>query len=92
MTSWINKVTNNNVLRRAETERQLMKQLVKRQCSFIGHIMRKRGIEYQMVTGKVEGKRERGRQRQIFLRWMGKSLGRAGVDIIRLVETRDCMK
>ena len=39
--SWIKKVTNEDVLRRALTERQLMKQIVKRQCSFLGHILRK---------------------------------------------------
>ena len=57
--SWIKKVTNQDVLRRALTERQLMKQIVKRQCSFLGHIVRKGGIECQVVTGKVEGKRDR---------------------------------
>ena len=34
-----------------------MKQIVKRQCSFLGHVLRKTGIEYQVVTGKVEGKK-----------------------------------
>jgi len=42
--SGIKKVTNEDVLRRAQTERQLMKQIVKRQCSFLGHIKRKGGI------------------------------------------------
>ena len=60
--SWIKKVTHENVLTRAHTERQLMKQIVKRQCNFLGHVLRKRGIEYQVITGKVEGKRDRGRQ------------------------------
>ena len=39
--SWMKKVTNEDVLRRAQSERQLMKQIVKRQCSFLGHIVRK---------------------------------------------------
>ena len=86
--SWIKKVTNEDVLRRAQTERQLMKQIVKRQCSFLGHIARKGGIECRMVTRKVEGKRDRGRQRQTFLGWLGKCLDRRGVDIIHLAENR----
>ena len=86
--SWIKKVAKENVLRKAQTERQVMKQIVKRQYSFLGHILRKAGIEYQVVTGKVEGKRDRGRQRQIFLGWLGKCLDRRGVDIIRLAENR----
>jgi len=61
---------------------------VKRQCSFFGHIVRKGGIEYQVVTGKVQGKRDRGRQRQTFLGWLGKCLDRRGVDIIHLAENR----
>ena len=51
-------------------------------------IVRKGGIECRMVTGKVEGKRDRGRQRQTFLGWLGKCLDRRGVDIIYLAENR----
>ena len=86
--SWIKKVTNENVLRKAQTERQVMKQIVKRQCSLLGHTLRKGGIECQVVTGKVEGKRDRGRQRQTFHGWLGKCLDRRGVGIIRLAENR----
>ena len=53
--SWIKKVTNEDILRRAQNERQLMKQIVKRQSSFLEHIVRKGSIEYQVVTEKVEG-------------------------------------
>ena len=65
--SWMKKVSIKDVLRRAQTERQLMKQMVKKQCSFLGHIVRKGGIEYQVVIGKVEGQRDRGRQTKTFL-------------------------
>ena len=33
-----------------------MKQIVQRQCGFLGHALRKIGSEHQVVTGKVEGK------------------------------------
>ena len=33
----------------------------KRQAEFIGHIMRKEGLEEIIITGKIEGKRGRGR-------------------------------
>jgi len=33
------------------------------QLDFIGHVMRRQGIEALVVTGKVEGRRARGRQR-----------------------------
>ena len=57
------KVTNEDALSRAQTERQLMKQIVKRQCSLLGHVIRKGGIEYKVTIGKEEGKRDRGRQK-----------------------------
>ena len=37
-----------------------------------------------MVSGTVEGKRARGRQRQTFLSWIGKCFDSSGMDIIRL--------
>ena len=86
--SWMKMVTNKDVLGRVQTERQLMKQIVKRQCSFLGHIVRKGGIEYQVVTGIVEGKRDRGMQKQTFLGWLGKCLDRRRVDTIHLAENR----
>ena len=33
------------------------------QMSFLGHIMRKHGLENIVVTGKIEGERSRGRPR-----------------------------
>ncbi len=49
--------------------------------ALLGHVMNERDIEYQVVTGKVEGKQDRGRQRQTFV-------GRTGVDIICFVENK----
>ena len=86
--SWVKKVTNEDVLRKAQTERQLMKLKVERQCSFLGHGTRKGGIEYQVVTGKVVGKRDRGRQRKTFLGGLGNCLDWRGVKIFRLAENR----
>ena len=38
----------------------------KRQMEFLGHMHRSRGLEFLSLTGKVEGKRERDKQRIIF--------------------------
>lgn len=65
-----------------------MRQILQRQGRFSGYILKKIGIEYQMVTGKAEGKTDRGRQRQKPLGWISKCLDRRGVDIIRLVENK----
>ena len=34
---------------------------------FLGRVYRRRGLEFLSLTGKVEGKRDRGKQRITFL-------------------------
>jgi len=38
-----------------------------RQLDFFGHVVRRKGLEALVVTGKVEGRLARGRQRQKYL-------------------------
>ena len=65
--SWTEKKTNELVLEMAGTQRKLMSTICKRQLQVFGHIMRKNGIENLVTTGKVEGKRSRGRQRMTYI-------------------------
>ena len=65
--SWIDKKTNVNVLREGNVQRSLLKTIRKRQMEFLGHVCRRRGLEFLSLTGKVEGKRDRGKQRITFL-------------------------
>ena len=51
---WIKKVTNENALRKAQMERQVMKQIVKRQCGFLGQVLRR----HQIPSGTMEGRRK----------------------------------
>jgi len=60
------KKSNLEVLRAAGVQRTLMKTIRQRQLDFFGHVMRRQGIEALVVTGKVEGRRARGQQRQVF--------------------------
>ena len=67
---------NDEVLLRANTGRQPMQTIVTRQLRFhIGHVTRKGKLEYLMLTGKIEGKRARGRQRLTFLGWLERFTG-----------------
>ena len=72
--SWTDHLTNEEVLRKAKTERSLIKTIRKRQLQFLGHIMRKERLENLMLTGYTDGKRDKGRQRQTYLgslsRWL----------------------
>ena len=67
--SWTDRVTNEEVLQRVGTERNLLRTIRKRQLEFLGHVVRKEGLEDLVLTalGKIEGTRDRGRQRKTFL-------------------------
>jgi len=70
--SWTDHVANEAVLRKAGREKSLLKCIRKRQMQFLGHIMRKDGLENLTITGKIEGKRSRGRQRITYLESLSK--------------------
>ena len=75
--SWTDRVTNEEVLRRAGVKRTLLKVIRKRQLEFLGHVMRKEQLENLSITGKFNGKRSIGRQRMTYMGnisdWTGKS-------------------
>ena len=50
--SWAEKKTNVNVLREGNVQRSLLKTIRKRQMEFLGHVCRRRGLEFLSLTGK----------------------------------------
>ena len=65
--SYTEHVTNEAVLCRANTERKLTKIIRRRQLEFLGHVMRKEGLEELILNGKIQGTRGRGRPRQTYM-------------------------
>ena len=61
--SWKDKVTNENVLTKLNTERTLLKSIQERKLRYYGHIKRKNDILTMAMEGKICGKRPRGRPR-----------------------------
>ena len=62
------------------------------QMEFLRHLFRRRGLELLSVTGKVEGKRDRGKQRITFLDSLCKSAtgGQSkGLNFFKLSDDRD---
>jgi len=59
--SWTERMKNEEVLRRVGTARVIMEMIRRRQFRFHGHTMRLQQLE--SVTGKVKGRRGRGRPR-----------------------------
>ena len=86
------KKTNVNVLREGNVQRSLLKTIRKRQMEFLGHVCRRRGLEFLSLTGKVEGKRDRGKQRITFLDSLCNSAtgGQSkGLNFLKLSDDRD---
>ena len=69
---WTDKVCNEGVLSRAQVKRKLMKDIRVRQLNFLGHIIRRDGLENLAVTGRIEGKKSGGRRR---VTWMSSVKG-----------------
>ncbi|GFR91668.1 endonuclease-reverse transcriptase [Elysia marginata] len=73
--SWTERKSNETVLIEANSRRSLIKTIRKRQASFLGHIMRREKLEHLITTGKLDGKRGRGKQRGKMMvglkRWLG---------------------
>lgn len=61
--SWVDKVKNDEVLRRVKEDRVLLKKIINRKANWLGHIMRGKGIMNTVLEGTVEGERRRGRKR-----------------------------
>ncbi|GFN81186.1 cytochrome p450 4a12 [Plakobranchus ocellatus] len=88
--SWTENNSNESFLKEAYLERSLVKTIRQRQLQFLVHICRHKGLEHLAITGKIEGKRNKGRQRRTFIEnlksWaIGKG---SNNNFIRLTEDR----
>jgi hypothetical protein len=73
---WTDKITNENILKQINEKRKTIKELRKKQSGFIGHILRKGKLENIVTTGKINGRKDRGRQREKMLDSLTKWHGR----------------
>ena len=64
---WSDRVTNESVLKKLNTKRQLLKSIQKRKTKYFGHIKRKKNLLTTSLEGKMEGKRPRGRPRNTWM-------------------------
>ena len=86
--SWKDMVTNEEVYRRMNIKQSLLVDIVRRQMSFMGHVLRKEEMEHLVVTGFIDGKRARGRQRETFLTYLGKFTNKPPMELLRLAKDR----
>ncbi|XP_076353823.1 uncharacterized protein LOC143248858 isoform X2 [Tachypleus tridentatus] len=73
------------VMELAGYKRSLMKTIRKRQMEFLGHICRKKGIEKQMLCGKIEGRKCRGCQRTKYIDSLNNYVTKNSMSNIKLI-------
>ena len=61
---WTAKRTKVEVTEEAGLTRLLVNRIRKQQATLVGHILRRKGLEHLVITGKIEGRRGRGGQRE----------------------------
>jgi hypothetical protein len=83
--SWTDKITNEEVLERVGINRQLMSELRHRKKNWMGHILRGDGLLKEVIEGRMEGKRIRGRRR---LGMLDDLITHSYVDMKRITEDR----
>ena len=84
--SWKDMVTNEEVYRRMNIKQSLLVDIVRRQMSFLGNVLRKEEMEHLLVTGFVNGKRARSRQRETFLTYLNKWTNKPPIELLRLAK------
>ena len=55
---WVEKLSNEKVLEKARTKRELLNNIMDRQLRFIGHVLREGGIEKRVAEGEITGKKQ----------------------------------
>ena len=86
---WTAKKSNEDVLKEAGTTRTLINTIRRRQLKFLGHVMRQQNMENLVMTGKIEGRRSRGRPRQKYLDCLGNGFVEKRTPIQLIRETAD---
>ena len=79
-------------LTRAGTKRELMMTMRQRQLRFLGHVMRKDEFENVVLTGKIEGTRNRERKRLTYISSLSKCLDLSNTELLKATKDRELWK
>src|ERR1700730_7173055 len=90
--SYTRHIANDEVLNRMATTRIILNIVRNRQMSFFGHVMRNKEIESIIISGKIEGKRCKGRQRITYTKSLSEWMNVEEVHMIRFAADRDIQK
>ena len=77
--SWVERRTNEEILKMVEEQRSLIGTIRGQQKKWIGHILRSDTLLKDIIEGRMEGKKTRGRPRTMLLDWMMTEEGYSGL-------------
>ena len=85
-------MSNEEVLVKIGAKQTLLATIRKRHLQFLGHVLRKQELEELALTGKIEGKRARGRQRLTFISILSCWMKTSELEILRAAKDRKVWK
>lgn len=86
---WTDKISNVKVLDRLSTKRELLSRIKRQQFGFLGHIVREKGLEWDKVSGKIPGVKNKGKKRTTLVSSLQSELGvKTFEDLVRCAEER----
>ena len=92
---WTARLTNEEVLRRVDKERELFELIKKKKTAYLGHIMRNPKYQFLhlLIEGKIEGRRSIGRKKMSWLRNIRQWTGLLDVQsLIHTARNREAME
>ena len=86
---WTERLSNKQVSNRAGAKMEMMRVNRRRQLRFRGHVMRRQQMESDCMTGRWDGRRERGRPRIKLMDSLAKAGGRGTrpVELLQMTKT-----
>lgn len=88
--SWKEKRTNEDILKELNIKRELLQSITKKKLIFLGHVCRNKKctLMKDVIQGKMEGKRGRGRPRESYMGNIRKWTGMNNREIFNTLEDR----
>src|SRR5579872_2373160 len=90
--SYTRHITNEEVLNRMATTIIILNTVRNSQMNFFGRVMRNKEMENIIISGKIEGKRCKGRQRITYTKSHSEWMNFENVEMIRFAGDRDIWK
>ena len=88
-TPWTERKTNAWVLDKIGNRLMMREMVRRRKLRFFGHVIRRKGLERTIITGKVNGKRKRGRPPTSWLKDIKSATGMTLQEAVRAAEDRE---